>query len=92
MTRNEYQTCMGWIAANIRESPHENRYQTSYFLKHCLERDTGIYTDNETFKAMMVDAGHKPVDESKRNATYKIKRVPIEAKILIQEGGAAYGR
>lgn len=88
MTRNEYQTCMGWIAVNVRESPHENRYQTSYYLKHCLERDTGIYTDNETFKSMMLEAGHCPVDESKRNATYKIKRVPIEAKILIREGGA----
>ena len=87
MTRNEYQTCMGWIAANIRESPHENRYQTSYFLKHCLERDTGIYTDNETFKSMMREAGHCPVDALKRKATYKIKRILVEANKLILEGG-----
>lgn len=88
MTSYEYQTCMRWIAANIRESPNENRYQTSYYLKHCMEWDTGIYTDNETFKSMMCEAGHCPVDASKRNVTYKIKRVPIEAKILIREGGA----
>lgn len=62
-----------WIQKNVRKSNKILHGQTSYGLKHLLEKDTGVYLTNNQFKDAMLLAGYCPVDEHALNWNYRIQ-------------------
>lgn len=64
--------CITWIKMNIYPRATKNPSITSYGLKHCLERDTGIYLTNNQFKDAMLECGYEPCDPNELNWHYRI--------------------
>ena len=63
-----------WIARNIEPARRENRYQTSYGLKHLFEKSAhGFYLTNGAFKGAMLAADYQPVNLHNQNWTFRIK-------------------
>lgn len=56
LSEDEKQIILDWVRTNfiIRKSPN---YYSSYFLKHILEKNTGIYTYAGQFEYAMLSAG-----------------------------------
>jgi hypothetical protein len=68
-----------WIRENV--SPAKRTYpSTSYGLKHNFSSDCGVYISNGVFKAAMLLAGYKPVDQGEQNWRYRIKVKADRAK------------
>lgn len=68
-----------WIRENV--SPAKRTYpSTSYGLKHNFTSDCGVYINNDVFKAAMLLAGYKPVDQGEQNWRYRIKVKADRAK------------
>lgn len=61
---------MKWIKRNLWAIRSENKYRTSYGIKHCLQHDTGLYMGNNAFKEAMLLCGFAPVDSSELNWSY----------------------
>lgn len=68
----EMDLAMRWIKENIRPRKTPNRGSTSYWLKHVLERDTGLYLTNNEFKDAMLLSGYEPVNPNALNWCYRI--------------------
>lgn len=62
-----------WIEWCITPTKTVNKRTSSYALKHCFERMTGIYLTNNQFKQAMAMCGYLPhCDCSELNWTYAI--------------------
>ena len=69
---------LDWIRMNIIPVKTHNPYSSSYWIKHVLEHDTGIYVTNNQFKDAMLMCGFTPVGENDLNWTFCIsKRSPV---------------
>lgn len=83
---NEKDIIKNWIRKRIVPANRKNSLQTSYGLKHICEYETGVYCENDEFKALMLECGYTPTDASKLNHTYKIMKV-WDARWGKQRGG-----
>lgn len=59
----EQQAVFRWIRANLIHRKSPNPHQTSYGIKHIIQRDLNIYLTNNQFKDAMVMCDFFPVDE-----------------------------
>lgn len=67
-----------WIQNNIIPVKTVNLCSSSYWLKHVLQHDTGIYVTNNQFKDAMLMCGFPPVDDRDLNWIYRIsKKSPV---------------
>lgn len=65
---------LNWIRQNILPRKTPLLSNSSYGLKHMLERDTDIYMTNNQFKDAMLACGFLPVNERELNWHYCISR------------------
>ena len=63
---------LDWIRRNVSPRKTLNKRHTSYGIKHCLQRDLGIYTTNNQFKHAMLLCGYMPENEPELNWIYRI--------------------
>lgn len=70
MPIDEQQMALAWIKSEMKPRKTPNLNQNTYFLKHVLEHDTGIYMTNNQFKDAMLQCGYYPVDETELNWWY----------------------
>lgn len=63
-----------WIANNIYPRKAPLHGITSYWIKHQLSHDTGIYLTNNQFKDAMMLSGYNPVNDKELNCEYCISR------------------
>lgn len=73
-SEEEQRIVMDWIANNIHPRKTVLYDNSSYGLKHILERDTGIYLTNNEFKAAMLFAGYAPANPNGINWYYRISK------------------
>lgn len=69
---DEVQLVLEWIKSSIIPRKTPNLNQSSYGLKHRMEKETGLYTTNNQFKDAMLMCGFHPVNERAINWTYCI--------------------
>ena len=72
---NEIAVVGEWIRGNKRKSRQVCSH-TSYFLKHKLEEETGLYLTNNEFKDAMCLAGYKPVNADAVNWLFYCTYLP----------------
>lgn len=66
-----------WVKENLVQVKTPNPNNSSYGLKHILERDIGLYMGNNAFKGLMLQCGFYPVNVGDLNWCYCIsKRSP----------------
>lgn len=77
LAREDQEKAKDWIRAEIKPRKTPTYNATSYWLKHVLEHDTGIYMTNDQFKDAMLECGFIPVDKDELNWDFCIsKRSP----------------
>lgn len=84
LNHTDQQKVFDWIDENIHPAKTWNRKQSSYSLKHHLERDTGIYLTNNRFKDAMWLCGYEPQDANRLNWYFRIRTVknPLEVSSM----------
>lgn len=81
LSEDELPVVLAWIRDNLYPSEHVYDGNTSYGLKHFLERATGIYMTNNQFKDAMLLCGFKPEDPDAFNWLFYIdKKSPVFIK------------
>ena len=68
------QNVFNWIKNNLILTDTPNKEYTSYTLKNKLERETGIYIGNNSFKDAMLMCGFNPVDAQDANWCFCISK------------------
>ena len=63
-----------WIANNIYPRKTPLRGITSYWLKHRLQHDTGVYVTDDVFRNAMMLSGYHPVTQNAASWKYCISR------------------
>ena len=63
-----------WVKENFIPTKTPNFNHSSYGLKHILERDIGIYMENNAFKGLMLKCGFYPVNVGDLNWCYCISK------------------
>jgi len=61
-----------WAMAYMVPTSTANKRHTSYGLKHVLEHDMDFYLTNNQFKDLMLQMGHRPVNEHAVNWQFRI--------------------
>ena len=74
LPNKEQEIVLNWIRQNILPRKTPLLSNSSYGLKHMLERDTDIYMTNNQFKDAMLACGFLPVNERALNWHYCISR------------------
>lgn len=71
LSETEQTVVNGWINTKISKAK-KTFPRSSYWLKHLLERETGIYMTNNQFKDAMAINGYRPIDNEPLNWEYRI--------------------
>ncbi|MBG9319425.1 hypothetical protein I4J37_06525 [Corynebacterium belfantii] len=70
LERSEQDRVLAWIRQSLKVPLKWRTHYSSYYLKHLLQRNTGIYVSNGQFKDAMILAGFKPVNARQLNHRY----------------------
>jgi hypothetical protein len=76
LTEEEREAMTVWIRERLEPTPRKPRPANrlnSYGLKHCMERETGVYVTNGQFKGGMQAAGYEAFDTDDINWTYEVR-------------------
>ncbi len=91
LSQEDQSKIVAWIKTGLVPGKTPLPGYTSYWLKHMLEHDTGIYTTNNQFKDAMLLCGFRPVDAASMNWNYRIlKRSPALQRHTMRHPKSAY--
>lgn len=68
----EQEIVLEWVRANFIPIKRANYKHSSYYLKHVMQYENGIYLTNNQFKDAMLICGFNPVDPNELNWRYRI--------------------
>ena len=91
LPHKEQEIVLNWIRQNILPRKTPLLSNSSYGLKHMLERDTDIYMTNNQFKEAMLLSGFLPVEADEKNwRFYVLRSSPMFGTVTGNEMSRAY--
>ena len=69
-------TISEWISLRLWTGRRNDTKLSSYYLKHIMENENGIYTTNGQFKGAMQEHCYKAYDMDDINWTFKVRLAP----------------